>query len=139
MKPDGRAEPRFDIDLAYGRQGELQISDYLTWLAEGNGRIEVKRKRYIDLNFYVEMQCDKGRTGVYLPSGISITTAEAWAFPIADTGIAVIIPTNELRSMLEDPSTYDREERDGSCPTRGKLVNLGALLYRHKRRQPREH
>ena len=133
MKPDGKAEPRFDIDVDYGRQGELQICEYLTWLANGNGRIEVKRKRYLDLNFYVETHADKGRTGVYQPSGITITTAAAWAFVIADTNISLIIPTDELRAMLDDPSSRDREERDGSCPTRGKLVSLNVLLYRRRR------
>jgi len=132
MKPDGKAEPRFDIDATYGGQGELQIADYLTWLAEGNGRIEVKRKRYLDLNFYVETHCDKGRRGIFQPSGISVSTAAAWAFVIGETGISIIIPTDELRSMLNDPSSRDREERDGSCPTRGKLVSLNVLLYRRR-------
>jgi hypothetical protein len=135
MKPDGKAEPRFDIDATYGGQGELQIADYLTWLAEGNGRIEVKRKRYLDLNFYVETHCDKGRKGTFQPSGISVSTAAAWAFVIGDTGISLIIPTDELRAMLNDPSSQDREERDGSCPTRGKLVSLNVLLYRRRSRQ----
>jgi hypothetical protein len=134
MKPDGKAEPRFDIDKSYGGQGELQIADLLTWLANGNGRIEVKRKRYLDLDFYVETECDKGKTGHYRPSGISVTTADAWAFVIGDTGISIIIPTDELRSILDEPGTRDREERDGTCPTRGKLINLGVLLYRYKRR-----
>jgi hypothetical protein len=135
MKPDGKAEPRFDIDLAYGKQAELQIADYLTWLAEGNGRIEVKRKRPLDLFFYVETENDPGRTGVYRPSGISVTTAAAWAFTIADTNISLIIPTDELRAMLTDGSTRDCAEHDGSCPTRGRLVSLNVLIYRHKRRQ----
>jgi hypothetical protein len=132
MKPDGIAEPRFDIDATYGGQGELQIADYLTWLAAGNGRIEVKRKRYLDLNFYVETHCDKGRRGCFQPSGISVSTAAAWAFVIGDTGISLIIPTDELRAMLTDSSSQDREERDGSCPTRGKLVSLNVLLYRRR-------
>jgi hypothetical protein len=138
VKPHGKAEPRFDIDLAYGRQAELQIGDFLTWIAEGNGQVEVKRKRYLDLEFYVETHCDKGRTGIYQPSGISITTAAAWAFVIADTGIAVLIPTDELRVMLDDVGVCDREERDGSCPTRGRLVNLSYLLYRHQQRSEKK-
>jgi hypothetical protein len=135
MKPDGKAEPRFDIDLPYGRQAELQLADYLSWLAEGNGRIEVKRKRRLDLWFYVETHCDKGRRGVYAPSGISTTGAAAWAFTIADTNISIILPTEDLRAALIDPSTRDCEENDGSCPTRGRLVSLNVLLYRHQRRQ----
>lgn len=130
MRPDKTAEPRFDIDATYGGQGELLLADYLTWLAEGNGRIEVKRKRYCDLRFYVETHCDKGRRGEYQPSGISVTTASAWAFVIADTGISIIVPTDELRAMITDSSTKDVAEADGTCPTRGKLINLTVLLGR---------
>jgi hypothetical protein len=132
MKPHGRPDPRFDIDLPYGRQAELQIADYLTWLAEGNGRIEVKHKRRIDLLFYVETHHDPGRRGIYVPSGISTSTAAAWAFNISDTGIAVIFPSDEVRRMLTDPSSRDAQEHDGSCPTRGKLISLNVLVYRHK-------
>lgn len=133
---NGKAEPRFDRDYTYGRQGELQIGEFLDWVASGNGQVEVKRKRFLDVAFYVETHCDKGRRGVYQPSGILVTTSKAWAFVIGDTGIAVLFPVEELRRMLDDPSTRDREERDGSCPTRGKLINLCALLYRHKQRKP---
>lgn len=134
MTIGGKAEPRFDIDYAYGRQGELLIGDFLKAIASGNGRVEVKRKRYLDLDFYVETHCDKGRSGTFLPSGISVTHADMWAFVIGDTNVTVLIPTDELRAMLDDPSTRPKSEDNGSCPTRGKLVNLGALLYRHKQR-----
>ena len=40
-------EPRFDLDLQYGKQGELQIEEFLKWIATGNGRVEIKR--YWDL------------------------------------------------------------------------------------------
>lgn len=132
MKPNGKAEPRFDRDYSYGRQGELQIDTFLNWIATGNGQVEVKRKRYLDLNFYVETSHDPGRTGNYVPSGISVSTALMYAYVIGDTGISVQIPTDELRAMLDDSSTKECEERDGSCPTRGKLVSLAVLLYRHK-------
>jgi hypothetical protein len=133
-----KAEPRFDLDLAWGQQGELQIAEFLEWIAKGNGRVEVKRKRYIDLDFYVETHCDKGRTGRYEPSGISISTAHAWAFVIGDTGIAVIVPADELRAALTEPGAVDREERDGNCPTRGKLISLWVLLRRHQKTAPQQ-
>lgn len=131
---NGKAEPRFDLDYSYGRQGELQIGEFLHWIASGNGQVEVKRKRYLDLEFYIETECDKGRKGVFEPSGISITTAEAWAFVIGETGISIIVPTSELRAMLDDVTAKNKTETDGRCPTRGKLINLGVLLYRHKQR-----
>lgn len=129
-----RAEPRFDLDLSYGQEGEKLIGAFLSWIAEGNNQIEVKRKSYLDLEFYVETHCDKGRTGTYQPSGISVTTATAWAFVLGDTNISVIIPTVELRALLDDPGAKDRKETHGSCPTRGKLISLALALYRHKQR-----
>jgi len=77
-----KPEPRFDIDFAYGRQGELQIGDFLQWVANGDARVEVKRKRYLDHKLYVETACDRGRTGCFEPSGITVTTAEVWVFCI---------------------------------------------------------
>lgn len=129
---NGKAEPRFDIDYAYGRKGELIIGDFLRGIADGKGRVEVKRKRYLDWWFYVETHCDKGRTGNFEPSGISVTEAEAWAVVFGDTGISLLVPTHELRALIDDASSRDRTESDGQCPTRGKLVNLVVLLWRHK-------
>jgi hypothetical protein len=78
VKPDGKAEPRWDIDVAYGRQGELLIGNYLEWVASGNARIEVKRKRYLDLNVYVETHCDKGRRGVVQAGNVLLVHPETW-------------------------------------------------------------
>ena len=122
------AEPRFDRDLAYGQQGELLIEDYLSWIAKGNGQVEVKKKRRLDLEFYVETECDKGRTGVYEPSGINVTTADMWAFVIGDTGMAFCLPTGLLRKAVQDKAARIVSENDGSCPTRGKLVNIGTII-----------
>lgn len=129
-----KAEPRFDLDLSYGQKGETLIGTFLEWIGTANGQIEVKRKRILDLKFYVETHCDKGRRGNYAPSGILVTTSTAWAFVLGDTNISLIVPTVELRAMLDDPSTQDKEERDGNCPTRGKLIDLAVLLYRHKQK-----
>lgn len=123
-----KAEPRFDLDLAYGRQAELQIRDFLDWVAAGNGRVEVKRKRYLDHRFYVETHCDYAARGEYRPSGINATTAVVWAFVIGDTGIHVAIPTEILKAAVGQGR--DVEERDGTCPTRGKLIDFAALLWR---------
>lgn len=122
------AEPRFDIDLPYGQQGELQVGTYLEWIAGGNGRVEVKRKRRTDLQFYVETSCDKGRRGQYQPSGIHATEADAWAFVVADTGITVIVPTDLLKATLLHRSVRAKAEDDGECPTQGLLVHFAAIL-----------
>jgi hypothetical protein len=139
MKPHCTPDPRFDIDLAFGRDAEWEAAKYLTWLKEGSDKVEVKHKRPLDLNFFVETHCDKGRTGVYLPSGITTTIAVAWVFFIETTGISVTIPTDELRAMLTDPSTRDvAGGQEYECPTKGKLVSLNVLLYRRKQRGEQE-
>jgi hypothetical protein len=134
--PD-RNEPRFDLDLPYGKQAELQIAEFLDWIADGNGRVEVKHKRYLDHVLYIETHCDKGRTGCYQPSGINVTTAQLWVFVIADTGVHIAIPTELLRIMVADSSSRPVEERDGSCPTRGVLIDFCVLLWTLKRQRAR--
>ncbi len=134
----GRSEPRFDIDLEYGRQGELRVGDFLEWIANGNGRVEVKRKRIIDWYFYVETECDKGRRGFYEPSGISVSRAESWAINFGDTGIVLLCPTEIIRFMLDEPTTKDKREDDGNCPTKGKLIDLVAMLFRYKQSMDRQ-
>lgn len=130
-----RAEPRFDIDYAYGRQGELQIGQLLEWIASGNGQVEVKTKRYLDFYFYVETGCDKCRKGTYEASGIMVSTAHVWAICLGHSGVSIVVPTELIREMLDDPSSSDRSEDLGTCPTRGKLINLVALVYREKQKQ----
>jgi hypothetical protein len=122
------AEPRWDRDLAYGKQGELLIEDYLEWVARRNGRVETKRKRRLDFELYVETECDKGRTGCFEPSGLNVTQADVWAFAVGNTGLAIFIPTGLLRLACSHKSARRKEEQDGSCPTRGYLVNLAAIL-----------
>lgn len=129
--PD-RNEPRFDLDLPYGKQAELQIAEFLDWIADGNGRVEVKHKRYLDHVLYIETHCDKGRRGVWQPSGINVTTAAMWVFVIGETGCHVAIPTDLLRLMVADSSSRPSQETDGNCPTRGVLVDFCVLLYRLK-------
>jgi hypothetical protein len=133
LNAPNKNEPRFDLDVIRGRQGELQIATLFEWVARGNGFCEVKTKSYRDQHFYIETAKDPGRRGHYCPSGISITTAEAWAFCLEGTdAIAFVFATDFLRTMILDPGARDAEERDGSCPTRGKLIGLLLMLARLK-------
>jgi hypothetical protein len=134
MSPVAKAEPRFDLDLQYGRKGEIQVEKVLGWITNGGLQVEVKRKRYLDLKFYVETHCDKRRNGIFEPSGINITEAQVWTFVMHDTGVHIAIPTDLLKQLVNDPSSRDAQERDGSCPTRGKLVDFCVLLYRLRQR-----
>jgi len=137
---DGKAEPRFDRDFSYGKQGELLIGDYLEKLARGHGQVEVKRKRIIDLKFFVETRCDKGRRGTFEPSGISTTTATTWVYVIGDTGIAVFVPTDILRAIFTDRMTLNVACEQGNCPTKGKLVDFyDLILHLERNRANRGH
>lgn len=124
-----RAEPRFDLDLTYGKAGEALVGTFIEWIATGSGKVEVKRKRILDLQFYIETHCDKGRKGHFAESGILVTTAEAWVFVIGDTNISVIVPTTVLRQMLDHVTSRDKEAEIGNCPTKGKLIDLNTMLY----------
>lgn len=119
-----KAEPRFDRDLGYGQQGELLINEYLEWIARKNGRVEIKRKTRLDWYVYVETRCDKGRTGTYQPSGINVSTADAWAFVFGDTGIALFVPADVIKGAFRQGFGKALQEHDGSCPTHGRLFNL---------------
>ena len=67
-----RGEPRWDRDYTYGRRGELQVNNYLDWIACGNGRVETKRKSYIDLELYIELECDYRQNRHVLAIRISV-------------------------------------------------------------------
>lgn len=131
-EPRWDIEPDFEDDLAYGHQGEIWFASFLDALK--HGPVEVKTKSYVDGNFYVEYQCRKG--GVWQESGILITDADFWAFVVDDTGLGVVLETNLLYSAFErfrkDPTRH-REETDGSHPTKGVLIEFGALLNHAKR------
>lgn len=126
MTISGR-RPEWDIDRAYGEVAEGSVRALLD-----DPRVEVKRKRAVDLCFYVETECLFG--GEYRRSGIQETKAPYWAFVIAETGIVVLLPTDAIRRAL--PTAPAAHCTEGQYPTRGKLVNLGAVLYQSRKERP---
>jgi len=122
------AEPRWDRDLEYGRQAELRVGEILEWIAQRNGRVEFKRKRRLDLQLYIETHCDKGRTGTYQKSGINMTEADFYAYVFGDSEICLWLPVPLLREAIQHRTARLVEEKDGSCPTKGILVNVAAIL-----------
>lgn len=116
-------EPRWDIDLDYGSEGEQLVRNVL---GLSNAHVEVKHKRYTDDIFYVETAHDPGRQDAYKSSGINTTQAEYWAYVIAETGVVVLMPTGRLKQAARNSPRA--AETDGDCPTRGRLVSLMSLL-----------
>src|SRR5262245_48026765 len=126
--------PDWDVDLGYGEGngegGESLVRDLLRRsLGDQPGQVhaEVKRKRIIDGELYVEMEHDPGRQKRFKASGLARTKAKFWAFNIHDTGITVIVPTVLLRQAAADRPLNRKQEKDGDCPTRGFLVSVGRL------------
>ena len=115
-------EPRFDYDLAYGLEGERIAR---AWHA---GRRETKRKRRLDIEFYIELEQNPRRAGMWKPSGLATSEADYFEFVIGNTGIIVAFPTQLLRDALEQEIGRDCEEYDGDNPTRGRLFNLIDLM-----------
>lgn len=87
-------EPDFDIDRDYGEEGEDTLRNVL---GLHGSRFEVKRKRYADGNFYVELWQRPRRSE--RPSGLQTTRADYWAFVIEETGVIVLVPTARLREL----------------------------------------
>jgi len=123
-------EPRFDIDMERGAQGEMFVAGILDALRNGGTRIEVKRddKSQFTGNVYVEYECMK--RGWYVPSGIATTEALIWVFVLEQDQLAVCIATERLKVLARAAIRAGRvgEERDGSHPTRGALVRITDLL-----------
>lgn len=97
-----------------------------------SGAIEVKAwraSRYQTV--FVETACYSRRTGAYEPSGLSTTTADAWAFVGLDDGDRVvssfIIPTDRLRKLAADRQVLDAA-RNSKNPSRGIVLAVSELV-----------
>lgn len=115
-------QPEWDIDREYGEYGEDTVRRFL---ALDKSRIETKRKRIPDDIFYVETH-QSPLLGGFRPSGINTTAAEYYIYVIADTGVMVAIPVPLLKAAALNANRAD--ERDGSNPTRGRLVRFRDLF-----------
>ena len=113
----------WDITAPFGFEGEAVVADLLALPANGR-EVEVKHKSFADSLFYVEIEC-RYRSG-WGPSGISTTEARYWAFLVADTGVAVLIPTTRIEAAVQLAKARRLALRpgapDGDHPTRGYLV-----------------
>jgi hypothetical protein len=68
----------FDLDLAYGHEGESLVNELLT----GGKTVEVKRDRkwQITGNIYIEIACYFQGTQSWKDSGLITSKASYWAF-----------------------------------------------------------
>lgn len=144
-------EPRFDVDLEYGKQAELFVTDVAQAIT--TGMVEVKRDAQAMKtgNIYVEYAC-RHADGKWHPSGIATTDATLYVFVFGETETAIVIPTQLLREFLRPANKPEagnhrddirRKQLDhmrkklerGSHPTKGfaiPLVTLFAWLKEHQ-------
>ncbi|MGI8682036.1 MAG: hypothetical protein ACR2JO_07890 [Mycobacteriales bacterium] len=121
-------EPRWDIDLAAGQQGELFVADLIKSLASGSASVEVKTDEAVAKtgNVYVEYQCL--RSGQWHDSGISATQADLWAF-VLPARVLIVAPVSAVREIARrNHARYRRECVRGSHPTRGVAIPVGRFV-----------
>lgn len=120
-------EPNFDIDLAFGKQGELFVKRIQDALADQHAEVKTDAVALRTNNVYVEYQCL--RRGRWTDSGIRTTTSTVWVFVIGV--IAVAVPTDSLRSIVAHywpKQSWHRAEENGSHPTRGLCIPITLFI-----------
>lgn len=124
--------PAWDIDLADGEQGQLIAFDMLKDIVAGRIRVEVKRdSKFANTGrLYIEHEQNARNRGVWSPSGLMTSTAQAWAFLCNNDQGLFVVGTPWLKRAVErarqHPSNHGAE-RDGDNPTRGICVQLNHL------------
>jgi hypothetical protein len=142
-------EPRWDIDMTLGKDGEAFMAEYLGSLVLGRtGHLttEVKRDRQALMtgNVWIELECRRS-DGWHL-SGVNTSEADWWTLVLADR-LILGIPTTSLRRVARElydfHDSYGKwrfrsEEKDGSHPTRGVRVPIDYFLMRLRMEFARE-
>lgn len=115
------SQPNFEVDLAYGHEGEETVRKFLRFIQSGS--YEVKSDRYRNGRMVVEMeQNPKGRG--WKPSGLSITQATVWAYMYAPDAL-VMCSSARLRDYIDkEESTLKYMEFASGTenPTQGFLI-----------------
>ncbi len=122
-------EPRFDIDMAVGRQGEMFVAR-ITEAIKSGASIETKTDAAASKwgRVYLEYECMYG--GEYRKSGIAATDAELWA-TVLEGDVLIVAPTWRFRyaaNKAYKSKPLRRELKRGSHPTRGVVIPIAALI-----------
>ena len=113
----------WDIDFATGLAGEQLVQELLT----GGYKVEVKRDmRWAETgNLYIETWCWYNNENKYLPSGLSVSEADYWAFVLGTT--VVLLETNKLKRIVDAYGRYV-ECQILPNPSKGFLIGVKDLL-----------
>jgi hypothetical protein len=123
-------QPDFDIDMEWGKQGELFVTDLQAAIKSSSIEVKNDAKFSRTGNVFVEYRCQR-RDG-WNPSGIATTRADFWAFVLHNNVSAVFIRTDKLkeavRHLYKDVENRRPGGQLGSHPTLGVLVSVAWLM-----------
>jgi len=113
----------FDLDFAYGHEGEQLVRDILT----GGLTVEVKRDRrwIMTGNLYIETAFYSRSTHNWVESGLMKTKADRWAFVVES--LVIIATTDDLRTAIDKhgrPISNNIEPN----PSKGFLITIDDLI-----------
>ena len=113
----------FDLDFAYGHEGEQLVRDILT----GGLTVEVKRDRrwIMTGNLYIETAFYSRSTYNWVESGLMKTKADRWAFVVES--LVVIATTDDLKIAID---RYGRPISNNiePNPSKGFLITIDDLM-----------
>jgi hypothetical protein len=113
----------FDLDYAYGLEGEKLVNELLT----SGKTVEVKRDRkwHQTGNLYLEMQCWYRGTESWQDSGICTTKASYWAFVLKSSVLMV-----EINVLVKAMAKHGKRVECNIEPnrSRGYLLSVDNLL-----------
>lgn len=121
-------EPRFDIDLGQGKDGERLVEGIYTDLFAGRVEVKKDRKGWKTGNHYVET-AQRSSDGKWRASGINTTMADWWAIVGPDEEGMLVISVNRLRELAlaaeesEQPIANSRTNA-----TKGRLVKVADIV-----------
>ena len=112
----------WDIDLAEGQYSE----ELVRRLFDGRNKIEVKRDlRWRETgNLYIETEQFSTYYDKWIPSGISISKADFWAFQL-DT-LILFVAIDKLREAVFEENRPIQMKRQP--PTKGYLVKVSTVI-----------
>lgn len=113
----------FDLDFAYGHEGEQLVRELLT----GGLTVEVKRdRRWVETgNIYIDTAFYSRSTHNWVESGIMKTKADRWAFVLEK--LVIIATIEDVKKAID---TYGRpisNEREPN-PSKGFLITVDDLM-----------
>ena len=113
----------FDLDFAYGHEGEQLVRELLT----GGLTVEVKRdRRWIETgNIYIETAFYSRSTHNWIESGVMKTKADRWAFVLEN--LVIIATIDDVRKAIDKYGRPISNEREPN-PSKGFLIKIEDLM-----------